>query len=70
MQEHVDWIIKRGCNLIGQKIDYLNTNNLRNKKLLKSCTQKRCKQEKEKCRWPEVYRFFLFYILIITCLFL
>ena len=24
--EQFDWIIKTGCNLIGWKIDYLNTN--------------------------------------------
>ena len=64
-----DWINKTGCNLVGQKINYLNTNIFEGKKIKKSCVQKKCKQQKEKCVWHEVYTPFLFYILIIKSLF-
>ena len=38
-----DWINKTGCNLVGQKINYLNTNIFEEKKIKKSCVQKKCK---------------------------
>ena len=66
-KQQFDWIINMEYNLIGQKISYLNTNYLNNK--LKSCVGKKCKQQKEKCVWHEVYTLFLFYVLIIKCLF-
>ena len=68
-KQQFDWIIKMGCNLIGPKIDYLNTNAFKEYNIKKSCVRKKCKQQKEKCVPHEVYTLFLFYILIIKCLF-
>ena len=59
-----DRIIKTGCDPIGRKINYLNTIIFEEKKIFKSCVQKKCKQEKEKCVWHEVYTLFLFYMFI------
>ena len=61
-KQQFDWIIKMRCNLIGPKIDYLNTNTCKEYKIKKSCVRKKCKQQKEKCVWHEVYTLFLFYI--------
>ena len=43
-KQQFDWIIKTGDNLIGQKINYLNTNIFKELKIKKSCLQKKCKQ--------------------------
>ena len=48
-----------GLDLIGRKIDYLNTNIFKEQKIIKSCIQKKCKQQKEKCVWREVYGMFI-----------
>ena len=50
-------------DLISLKIDYLNTNIKSKKsikKIKKSCVRNKCKQNKEKCVWHEVYTLFLF----------
>ena len=43
------------CDLIGWKIDCLNKYK---EKIKKSCIWKKCKQQKEKCVWHEVYTLF------------
>ena len=62
-KQQFDWIIKTECDLISLKIDYLNTNIKSKKsikKIKKSCVRNKCKQNKEKCVWHEVYTLFLF----------
>ena len=68
-KQQFDWIIKTGSiSLVKQKYIYRTKNQKIFVKIIKMF-EKKCKQQKEKCVWHEVYTLFLFYKLKIKCLF-